>query len=160
MKVKELMNESVKSCSTFTTLNSAAGIMWDNDCGCVPVVDNEGHVVGMITDRDISMAAYTQGVALTASLVTSAMSKQVFSCRADDDITTAEKIMRDKQVRRLPVVDANNRLVGIISLNDIAREAEREQASRATRQVTDSEIARVMEAVCAPHHRVVAAQSL
>ena len=157
MKVKELMTSEAKSCNVFTTLNGAAQIMWDNDCGFVPVVDNEGRVLGVITDRDICMAAYLQGAALSGALVTSAMSKQVFNCRPDDDVSTAEEIMREKQVRRLPVVDSHNRMVGIISLNDIAREGERELSGKVARQVTDTEITRLMAAVCAPRHRIVAA---
>ncbi len=159
MKVRELMVSDAKSCNMFTTLNSAAQIMWDNDCGFVPIVDHQGRVAGVITDRDICMAAYLQGTALTASLVTSAMSKQVFCCKADDDIATAEEIMREKQLRRLPVVDAQDHLVGVISLNDIAREGERELSGKAARQVSDAEITRLMAAVCAPRHRIVAAQA-
>lgn len=157
MKVKELMTSNPKSCNAFTTLNSAAQIMWDNDCGFVPIVDNENRVLGVITDRDICMAAYLQGGALAGSLVTSAMSKQVFSCRQDDDISTAEDMMREKQVRRLPVLDAQDHLVGVISLNDIAREGERELSGKIARQVTDSEITRLMGAVCAPRHRIIEA---
>jgi CBS domain-containing protein len=128
----------------------------DNDIGCVPVVEH-GRVVGMVTDRDICMAAYIQGVSLTGALVTSAMSKEVFSCAPNDDIATAEKLMREKQVRRLPVIDAQGHLAGIISLNDIAREGEQEAEMKKTREVTDAEIARVMASVCAPRHRVIQA---
>jgi CBS domain-containing protein len=112
----------LKFCATHNTLNTAAQNMWDNDIGCVPVVDKDRRVVGMLTDRDVCMAAYIQGAPLTGLLVTSAMSKQVFSCAPDDDIAAAEKLMREKQVRRLAVIDAQGRLAGIISLNDIARE--------------------------------------
>jgi CBS domain-containing protein len=157
MKVKELMTSEAKSCNMLASLNSAAQIMWDNDCGFVPIVDNENRVLGVITDRDICMAAYLQGATLTATPVTSAMSKQVFCCRPDDDVSTAEGIMREKQVRRLPVLDAQNHLVGVISLNDIAREGERELSGKAARQVTDPEITRLMAAVCAPRHRIIQA---
>jgi CBS domain-containing protein len=159
MKVRDLMTPEAKSCTTFTTLNSAAQIMWENDCGCIPIVDSEGCVVGMITDRDICMSAYLQGVALTGSLVTNAMSKQVFCCKPDDDVAAAEEMMREKQVRRLPAVDAQNHLVGVISLSDIAREGEHEQSAKVARQVTDAEVTRLMAAVCAPRHRIVAAQA-
>jgi CBS domain-containing protein len=155
MKVKDLMTTQVKCCADYNTLNTAAQIMWDNDIGCLPVVNHEGHVIGMLTDRDICMAAYLQAVQLSGSLVTSAMSKQVFSCTPEDDLATAEKVMRDKQVRRLPVLDAQGRLAGIISLNDIVREAERETELKKPREVSDAEIARVMASVCAPRHRVV-----
>ncbi len=157
MKVKDLMAIEVKSCATYNTLNTAAQAMWDNDIGCVPVVDSDRRVVGMLTDRDVCMAAYIQGVPLTGSLVTSAMSKQVFSCAPDDDIASAEKSMREKQVRRLAVIDTQGRLAGIISLNDIAREGERETEFKKTREVSDAEIARVMASVCAPRHRIIEA---
>jgi CBS domain-containing protein len=159
MKVRDLMVTDVKICAEFSSLNTAAQLMWDNDIGCVPVLDKDGRVIGILTDRDICMAAYTQGAALTGALVTSAMSKQVFSCAPDSDLAFAEKLMREKQVRRLPVIDAQGRLVGIISLNDIAREAERETEMKRPREVSDAEIARVMASVCAPRHRVVAAHA-
>ncbi len=157
MKVRDLMVADVKRCADYCTLNSAAQTMWDEDIGCVPITDNEGRVVGMLTDRDICMAAYIQGVSLKEALVTSAMSKQVSCCRPEDDIATAEKLMLEKQVRRLPVIDADGRLTGIISLNDIALEANREAELKKARVVSDSEIARVMAAVCAPRHRVIEA---
>ena len=157
MKVKDLMAIDVKTCAAFNTLNTAAQTMWDNDIGCVPVVDNDRRVIGMVTDRDVCMAAYIQGVPLTGSPVTSAMSKQVFSCAPDDDIGSAEKLMREKQVRRLAVVDAQGRLAGVISLNDIAREGDRETELKKTREVSDAEIARVMASVCAPRHRIIEA---
>ena len=157
MKVKDLMATDVKCCAAYNTLNTAAQLMWDNDIGCVPIVDQDGHVIGMLTDRDVCMAAFIQGVPLTGSLVTSAMSKEVFSCTPDRDIAEAEKLMREKQIRRLPVIDAQRRVIGIISLNDIAREGEREVEMKKTREVSDAEIARVMASVCAPRHRVIEA---
>lgn len=157
MKVRELMTTEVKCCAIYNTLNTAAQTMWDNDIGCVPIVERDGRVVGMLTDRDICMAAYIQGVALSGALVTSAMSKEVFSCAPDDDVAGAERLMREKQIRRLPVIDARGHLAGILSLNDIAREAQREAEAKKTREVTDAEIARVMASVCAPRHRIVQA---
>ena len=157
MKVKDLMATEVKRCTAYNTLNTAAQMMWDNDIGCVPVVDQDGRAIGMLTDRDVCMAAYIQGVPLTGSLVTRAMSKEVFSCTPDRDIADAEKLMREKQIRRLPVIDAQGRVIGIISLNDIAREGEREAEMKKTREVSDAEIARVMASVCAPRHRIIEA---
>jgi len=113
----------------------------------------------MLTDRDVCMAAYTQGVSLTGALVTSAMSKQVFSCAPEDDVGSAEKLMREKQTRRLPVIEAGGQLVGILSLNDIAREAQREAEAKKAREVTDAEIARVMASLCAPRHRIIQAHA-
>jgi CBS domain-containing protein len=157
VKVKDLMATAVKCCAASDTLNTAAQMMWDNDIGCVPVVDQERRVIGMLTDRDVCMAAFIQGVPLAGSLVTSAMSKEVFSCTPDREIAEAERLMREKQIRRLPVIDAQGRMAGIISLNDIAREGEREIEMKKTRKVSDAEIARVMASVCAPRHRIIEA---
>ncbi len=158
MKVKDLMTSDVKSCREYSTLNSAVQMMWEHDIGCVPIVDKENQVLGMLTDRDICMSAYIQGVPLTGALVTSAMSKDVSACRPEDDIAATEKVMREKQLRRLPVVDAQERLLSLISLNDIAREAAKE-AEMKNRQVTDAEVTQVMASVCAPRHRIIEAQA-
>src|SRR5262245_52107889 len=115
MKVEQLMSRTVKRCLATETLNRAAQLMWESDCGCVPVVDDDGRAVGMITDRDVCMAAYTQGAPLASIGVASAMAHDLRSCRGSDTIVEAESIMRAAQVRRLPVVDAEGRVVGLLS---------------------------------------------
>ncbi len=147
--VHELMTRDVQSCRAEDTLNVAARLMWDHDCGCLPVVDENEKVIAMITDRDICMAAYTRGVPLAALRVAQAMSKQVHACRVDDSISVAEKIMREHQVRRLPVISADGVLVGILSLNDLAREAVREHVP-ARREVSPEGLAETFAAVCEP----------
>jgi CBS-domain-containing membrane protein len=104
-------------------MNRAAQIMWENDCGCVPVIDAEGNVVGILTDRDICMAAYTQGRPLYEMTVASAASNKVFTVSEEDNLHQAEKLMHDFQVRRLPVLDAQHHLVGVLSIGDFARRA-------------------------------------
>ncbi len=149
MKVRDLMTSDVKHCGVNDSLNRAAQIMWESDCGCVPVVDEQARPVGILTDRDVCMAAYTQGVALAAASVASAMAREVYSCGPADSLAEALKQMKTHRVRRLPVVDDDGRLVGIISLNDIAREGERERAAKLKRrQVKDSEIAQALGAIC------------
>ncbi len=153
MKVKDLMTREVKVCSQSDSLNIAAQLMWDNDCGCIPVVaaDGAGQVVGILTDRDICMAAYTQGNRLLAIPVTTAMSRTVVSCGPDDDVRRAEALMRENRIRRLPVVDATGAIKGIVSINDIARAAEREhQAGRRHPQISGDELTETLAAVCAP----------
>ncbi len=145
MKVSDLMTREVKICAPHDTLSTAAQIMWENDIGCIPVVDEEGRVIGLLTDRDLCMTAYLQRVPLTDTPVTSAMSKQIFSCAPDSDLRQAQKMMREKQVRRLPVIDAKGRLAGIISIADIACWAQQQ-----ARAPTDAEVTRLMAAVCAP----------
>ena len=159
MKAKDLMTTDVKCCAEYNTLNTAAQMMWEHDIGCVPVVDKEGRAIGVLTDRDICMGAYIQGVPLTGALVTSAMSKEVFSCAPQDDVAAAEKLMKQNQVHRLLVLDAGGHPVGMISLNDIAREGAREAEMRTARQVSDAEITGLLASVCAPRHRIIAAQA-
>lgn len=151
MKVKELMTTDVKACSPHDTLNRAAQLMWENDCGAIPVVDQEMRVVGMITDRDVCMAAYTQGARLSESRVERSMSGDVRTCASGDDVGTAEQMMRVQQIRRLPVVDGDGQLVGILALGDIARQAERERASKnRKRQIKDVEIVETLGAISMP----------
>ncbi len=149
MMVSELMQKRVMTCLPDHELALAAQIMWENDCGCVPVVDEANLVVGMVTDRDICMAAYLNGRSPQEMEVREAMSMQVLSCRPEDWIADAESIMRREQVRRLPVTDRAGRLVGLLSLNDIAMEAERERESR-MKKVTLEEVGLTLSAVSHP----------
>lgn len=121
MHVSNLMTRHPLSCTPIDTLNRAAQLMWEHDVGCLPVVDNERKVVGMLTDRDVCMASYTQGRPLCELHVRSCMSRQVVSVRADDSIQTAASKMREHRVRRVPVVDDQHVLHGLLSLSDLAR---------------------------------------
>jgi predicted transcriptional regulator len=122
------MSQPPITCRVDASLNEAARLMWEHDCGSVPVVDGDGKVAGIVTDRDICMAAYTQGERLTSIPVTTAMAKSVVCCHADDEVESAESVMGEQQVRRLPVVDAENHPVGLLSLNDVAQEIARSRA--------------------------------
>jgi len=151
MEVEKLMTRDVAVCSPTDPLNIAARIMWEHDCGCVPVVDGNMRPVGMVTDRDACMGAYTQGRSLHLIPVQDVMSKPVLACAPDDDLVVAEKLMRDNRIRRLAVCDLDGKLVGVISLSDIAREAERERLSGASRLVRSAELAQVLGAISQPH---------
>ena len=142
------MTREVKACSQSDTLNRAAQLMWESDCGCIPVVsgNGDGKLVGVVTDRDIAMAAYIQAKQLWAIPVIEAMAQKVIVCRADDGISRAEALMRDNKVRRLPVLDQNERLVGILSLNDIAREAQRQSSAGKRAEITESSVAQTVAA--------------
>ena len=148
MKVKDIMTTNVRKCFTSDSLATAAQLMWEHDCGCVPLLNEDARVVGMITDRDICMAAFFQGTPLSGIKVSTVMSRQLFDCTSDDDLSAAERIMREKKVRRLPVLNQDGRLVGLVSLSDIARRADDEYARGAVnRYVTDAEVARLAAAV-------------
>ena len=149
MNVSQLMNPNVETCRPDNSLSVAAGKMWDRDVGCLPVVSSDGRVVGIVTDRDICMAGYIQGRSLAEISVTVAMSKELYSCLASDALIEAEETMRAHQARRLPVLDSSGKLVGLISLSDLAREAERE-VGRKGRELTGQEVSATLAAICAP----------
>jgi len=99
--------------------------MWRGDCGTLPVVADGGKVVGMITDRDICMAAATKHRDPATIRVREVTSRKVYGCSPDTDIHEALKIMHEKQVRRLPILDAlTKKLTGILSMNDVALKAQ------------------------------------
>ena len=148
MRIQELMSRNVLTCREGDSLERAANLMWDGDVGAVPVVDAEARVVGMITDRDICMAAYTQGCRLADRSVHSAMSRDVITCSSTDSASLAEEQMRRKQVRRLPVVD-DGRLVGIVSLNDLALAAGNRKGAKASR-ISLEEVATSLARICEP----------
>jgi CBS domain-containing protein len=146
MNVREIMSTPAVSCRQEDTLNTAAQLMWETDCGAIPVVGDDGQLVGIITDRDICMAAYTQGKCLPDILVSQVMSRVVYSCRAEDALDVAEHLMSDKQIRRLPVVDGDSRPIGILSLGDVARRA----ASQRKKNGVEREVAQTLAAICEP----------
>lgn len=131
MKIRQMMTSNVYTCTPDDTLTDAARIMWDKDCGCLPVVDAAGRVLAMLTDRDICMAAYTQGVPLHAACVATAMSKGLITCSPERTHGYLERLLREKQLRRVPVVDDEGHLIGIVTLGDLAHHAERAGLRRA-----------------------------
>jgi len=125
VKVEQIMNRDVKTCGPQDSLNEAARIMWDEPCGAVPVVDDRCRLVGFLTDRDVCMAAYTQNKPLTELPVEAAMARTPVCCRAEDDLDSAAQLMRQHRTRRVPVVDRDGILVGLLTLDDLACEAAR-----------------------------------
>lgn len=120
-RARDVMTRDVVTCSVTDNLQRAAQLMWESDCGALPILEEHGALVGMLTDRDICMAAYTRGQALSDIPVTSAMSSTVHSCRASDTLRSVLDAMATHQIRRLPVLSDDGQLVGIISLADVAR---------------------------------------
>jgi len=116
-----IMTKSVRSCSADDSLNNVARILWEADCGAVPVTDADGVLLGIITERDVCMATYTRGQPLWACSVASVMSTPVHHCAPGDSAERIAEIMREHQVRRLPVATLDGRLLGMVSLADIAR---------------------------------------
>ena len=152
MLVEQLMNRPAITCRPHDSCQVAAGLMWENDVGAVPVVGDDGCVCGMITDRDICMAAHLRGLPLSEIQVCDVMSREVFSCRPGDPLGVAERIMSQCQVRRLPVIDQQRRVVGVLSLNDLAREAEQEGGRRRP-EVSDVDVSRTLAAIGLPRRQ-------
>jgi CBS domain-containing protein len=150
MKVEELMTQDVKACAPQDSLSRVAELLWEIDIGVLPVIDAEERVVGMVTDRDVCMAAYFKGRPLAEIGVDETMSHKVYSCLGTDSVEDAERMMLSYQIRRLPVVSSGQRLVGIISLNDIALQCERELGKREP-EVAPDEVARTLAGICRPH---------
>ena len=156
-RVEQLMSRNVATCRPGDRLGVPVRIMWERDCGVVPVtVLEEGgeRLVGMLTDRDVCMAAYTQGRRLDDISVATAMSHAVRSCAPTASIADALRLMAANQVHRLPVVDGAGHLVGILSFADVACEE-----ARAHKVVTAQTIAKTIEAITTPRpHDLVVAQ--
>lgn len=147
MKVRDVMNSEVTSCQQDDSLQQAAHAMWERDIGCLPVVNPDYQPVGMITDRDICMAAFTQGNVLASMPVADTMSRDLVTCSADDTIEQVGRQLSDRQLHRLPVVKhPTGKLVGIISLNDIARAGARKRGNG----VSLEEVGRTLAAICTP----------
>jgi CBS domain-containing protein len=147
MNIDKVMTRDVCACAPSDTLNRAAQIMWEADCGVLPVVDEQRRVVGVVTDRDICMASYTQGVPLWGASVSTAMSKELFTCSPEDAVGDVERLMKEKQIRRVPVVGGSGELLGIATLGDLARCS---QSSRLQKAVGGLAITKTLAAICEP----------
>jgi len=121
MNVAELMTSQTQTCRIDENLGTVAKIMWEHDCGCVPLVDSDGRIAGIVTDRDICMAACQRDEPLSKIPATFAAARDVVTLLPDDTIERAEALMREHEIRRLPVVDESRRPMGILSINDIVR---------------------------------------
>jgi CBS domain-containing protein len=150
MKAREVMSQPPYTCGPTTDLATVAKIMWDHDCGFVPVVDASGVVAGVITDRDICIATSTRRLLPEHISAAEAMASPIHACLSDDSVSDVLATMKQFRIRRVPVIDANGRLQGVVSLNDLVL------ASDATRAPQASEIVSTMAAICA-HRQVEAA---
>ena len=150
MNASELMTKEVETCRAGDTLERVAQIMWEHDCGAVPVVDGDERLVGIVTDRDVCMAAYTRGHSLPQIPVSDVMAHELHCVRGTDPLRSIAALMRRARVRRTPVVDGEGRLMGIVSMADLARHAYGSLGQKSDELGHDS-MARTMAAICEPH---------
>jgi CBS-domain-containing membrane protein len=123
-QVTDCMAPEPAHCFADTDLNQAAHLLWTRDCGVLPVIDRSYRVVGVVTDRDLLMCAYTTGKPLHELKVRDCMSTQVRTCASSDSVRTALRTLADARVRRLPVVDGDGLLCGLLSINDVVHAVE------------------------------------
>ena len=153
MTIEPLMSRDVYRCRPDDTLSDAAVELWERDCGSLPVCGDDGagtsQVIGMLTDRDICMAALFQGKPLHELKVADAMSREIRVAKIDDRIEDVELLMREAKIRRVPVTDELGRLVGIVTLADFARAA-RGASSRRASVVSERDVGHTLAAICDP----------
>ena len=145
MRAKDIMTASPCTCSPNDSVQDVARTMRDHDCGAIPITD-KGRLVGIVTDRDLTVRALAGGLDPGAR-VADVITREPSSCSVDADLTEVERVMSDQQVRRVPIVDADKRVVGIVSQADLAR------ALVDGRNLSEHEVALVMERVSMPRHR-------
>jgi CBS domain-containing protein len=148
MKVREMMTENPAYCSPETNLGAAVEIFWNRNCGILPVVDRHGKVVSVITDRDICFALGTRNRLPGDITVGEVATHVAVSCRADEDVRSVLIQMAEAKVRRLPVVDAEGRLKGIVSIDDLVEHADVKADSKGS-AVTSEEIINTLKRVYA-----------
>ncbi|MBM3777256.1 MAG: CBS domain-containing protein [Acidimicrobiia bacterium] len=144
MKVKSVMTTEPRTCTRATNLAEAGALMLDADCGILPVVDEEGKLVGVVTDRDLYIALATRNQRASDLTVGDVVHGQALSCGPDDDIRAVLATMRQHRVRRLPVEGFGGTVTGMVSMNDILLAAGRSG-------VSEAEVVGVLQAICAHH---------
>jgi CBS domain-containing protein len=154
MTIERIMSREVHHCRPDHTLDYAASQMWEHDCGCLPVCANgddaEPRVIGMLTDRDVCMAALFQGKPLHELKVADAMSRDIRVAKIDDRPEDVELLMREQRIRRVPVTDDAGALVGIVSLADFARAARARATARKSGAFSERDVGHTLAAICEP----------
>jgi CBS domain-containing protein len=156
MEVKEIMTPDATAIWLTGSLADAAKLMWENDCGVLPVIKDGRKVIGMITDRDICMAAAMRDSHPSAISVEEVMTGDVYAVKPEDSIDQALQTMQEYQIRRLPVISPDGELEGILSMNDIVLNAKASDGAAGDR-IDYRDIVKTCQAIC--EHRVPAAAS-
>lgn len=139
MKVKEVMHKGVDWVDPSTPVTELAKLMREHDIGSVPIGEND-HLIGMVTDRDIVCKGLANGADVSRLTARDVMTDGIHCCREDDDLAKAVRHMESLQIRRLPVINKNKRMVGMLSLGDLGQAA------------PDSMLAECVKSVSAHHH--------
>ena len=139
MKVKDVMMRTPASCTAETNLGTAVEILWNRNCGILPVVNAQQQVVGVVTDRDVCIALVTRNRLAGEITVGEVASGKVSTCKPDDDVRAALATMAHAHVRRLPVLNADGKLEGILSMDDIVAHSEARVPGKTT-ELSDDDV--------------------
>ena len=145
MKVKDIMTKDPVTCTPDTTVAEAAHLMWENDCGILPVVD-DGEIEGVVTDRDMYIALATRDTRAANLKVGAVATKTVVTCVPEDDVHQALTFMKKALVHRLPVVGFGGRVLGIVSMDDLVLAADVDDT------LSSADVLDALKAICG-HHR-------
>lgn len=156
MKVKDVMTPHPQTIWLTESLADAASMMWENDCGVLPIVKDQ-KVIGMITDRDICMATAIKQSNPASVSVEEVMTGQVYAVEPEDNIEQALKVMQQHQIRRVPVITPDGELKGILSMNDVVLRAKAPEAA-AKDSIGYGEVVKTYQAIC-QHPAPLAAKS-
>jgi CBS domain-containing protein len=146
MKVKEVMTPDAKAIWITGSLADAAKEMWENDCGVLPIIKDGRKVVGMITDRDICMATAMRDRNPSSISVEEVMTATVYAAEAEEDVEQALQTMREHKIRRLPVLNLEGELQGIVSMNDIVLKAKERNGKKT--QIAYADVVKTYQAIC------------
>ncbi|HVB87683.1 MAG TPA: CBS domain-containing protein [Candidatus Dormibacteraeota bacterium] len=146
MRVADVMMRTPASCSVDTNLAAAVEILWNRNCGILPIVNQDGKVTGVITDRDICIALGTRNRPAAEITVGEVQPQKLFKCQADDDIHSALAVISSAKIRRLPVIDGEGKLQGVLSLDDVVLHANTGAAGRAS-ELSNSEVVEYMKRI-------------
>ena len=146
MRVKEVMTVDPTAIWITDSLATAAKNMWQNDCGILPILKDGRKVVGMITDRDVCMATAMRDRPQSSIAVEEVMTGNVYSVMPDDDVHQALELMAEHKIRRLPVLNAQGELKGILSMNDLVLKAEEVNGKKP--KLTFNEVVKTYKAIC------------
>lgn len=145
MVVSQIMSTDIATCTPQMDLEQAIQTMLERDCGFLPVVGSFGKVIGVLTDRDICGALAVRRRTPTHVSVEEAMKRPVYTCTTTDTVVTALGTMSRYRVRRLPIVDENGQLQGVVSMDDIIL------ASRKPGAVSSEDIVETLRVICRHH---------
>ncbi len=158
MLIKDLMHQGAITCKSQDSLEQIGSLMWNEDCGAIPVLDDSERVIGMITDRDIAMAAVLKHRPLweinAGELVGD---KQLFACSPEDDVHTVLRSMGTHRVRRMPVLDAERHIQGIVATKDLVEHIHAQAGRAKGEEISPDEAITILQEICKPNALRVAA---